>query len=583
MAKWQALSMGARTALGALVATLLLVLAFAASQGVKGKDYRVLFSNVSGADGAAIVAALQQMNVPYQFTEGGGAIMVSENVVYETRLKLAGQGLPKSGNVGFELLENQKFGTSQFVERVNYLRGLEGELSRSIASIGQVKAARVHLAVPKQTAFVREQERPSASVLITLYPGRVLDPAQSAAIARLVSSSVPGMSPQDVSILDTEGASLMASQQRASDMDALQLKHTTELEALLSKRLAALLEPLAGKDGFRAQVTVDMNFDERERTAEVFSRNSPPNEQSIRSEQTVEAGPRAGGVGGIPGALTNQPQVPPEAPIVQDAANPRRGQPRELAAPGPVETGVTVVDGEGQRRERTINYEVDRAIERFKSGKGQIRRISAAVILDNKPGAVARSPYSPEEIQQITMLVRDAIGFVPTRGDTVSVVNLPFSTMEGAVDKSLISADLLSQLLRYLAIAVAVLFVWLALLRPFLRSRAKAQAPAAQAREPELDPRARLEREQREREEALVAQREAWLAEEQRRKADQLEEQQRLQETEVQRKRRYDELVAYLQQYVAQEPEKTALQLRAWVGEPQHPGGLQGAREMERA
>ena len=205
LARWQALSIGARTVVGALLASVLLAVVFGASLGLKGKEYRVLFSNVSGADGAAIVAALQQMSVPYQFTEGGGAIMVPENVVYETRLKLAGQGLPKSGNVGFELLENQKFGTSQFVERVNYLRGLEGELSRSIASIGQVKSARVHLAVPKQTAFVREQERPSASVLITLYPGRVLDPAQSAAIARLVSSSVPGMSPQDVSILDSEG------------------------------------------------------------------------------------------------------------------------------------------------------------------------------------------------------------------------------------------------------------------------------------------------------------------------------------------------------------------------------------------
>ena len=331
-----------------------------------------------------------------------------------------------------------------------------------------------------------------------------------------------------------------------------------------------------------------MNFDERERTAEVFSRNSPPNEQSIRSEQTVESGSRAGGTGGIPGALTNQPQVPPEAPIVQDAANPRRGQQRELAAPGPVETGVMVTDGEGPRRERTINYEVDRAIERFKPSKGQIRRVSAAVILDNKPGAGGRSPYSPEEIQQISMLVRDAIGFVPARGDTVSVVNLPFSSMEGAVDKSLvnslISADLISQLLRYLAIAAAVLFVWFALLRPFLRSRNKDRgASALPVQEPDLDPKERLEREQRDREEALVAQREAWLAEEQRRKEDQKEERQRQLETEVERKRRYDELVAYLQQYVTQEPDKTALQLRAWVGEPQQHGGSKGAREMERA
>lgn len=583
--RWQAMSMPMRTALGGGAVAVLLALAFWISSGLANKDYKVLFSNVSGADGAAIVAALQQMNVPYQFTEGGGAIMVPQSSVYETRLKLAGQGLPKSGNVGFELLENQKFGTSQFVERVNYLRGLEGELARSIASIAQVKAARVHLAVPKQTAFVREQERPSASVLLTLYPGRVLDPAQSAAIARLVSSSVPGMSAQDVSIMDTEGGNLMANQQRKSDLDASQLKYTTEMETVLSARLAALLEPLAGKDGFRAQVTVDMNFDERERTEEVFSRNSPPNEQSIRSEQTVESGPGRDASGGIPGALTNQPQSPPEAPIVQDVTTPRAPQQaRELAAPGPVETGVTVVDGTGTRRERTINYEVDRAIERFKPSKGQVRRVSAAVVLDNRPdGLSARKPYSPEEIQQVTMLVRDAIGFVPARGDTVSVINLPFSSLEGPVDKSLISAELLSQLLRYLAIAVAVLFAWFALLRPLLRSRLKAVPAQNVAKEPAFGNAQATNLDEQDKQAALAVQREAWLAEERRREQERQEDLVREQQSEVERKRLYDELVSYLQQYVNQEPEKTALQLRAWVGEPASASPASRVRDLENA
>jgi flagellar M-ring protein FliF len=583
LTRWQALSMGVKTMVGAGAATLVLLLVLALTTAFSGnRDYKVLFSNVSGADGAAIVAALQQMNVPYQFTEGGGAIMVPQSVVYETRLNLAGQGLPKAGNVGFELLENQKFGTSQFVERVNYLRGLEGELSRSIGSIGQVKAARVHLAVPKQTAFVREQERPSASVLVTLHPGRMLDATQSAAIARLVSSSVPGMLPQDVSILDTEGGSLVASQQRSADMDARQLKYTTEMESVLAARLAAILSPLAGADGFRAQVTVDMNFDDRERTEEVFSRNSPPNQQSIRSEQTKEAGAGGEGMtGGIPGALTNQPQNPPEAPIVQDVGNPRDAQGRELAAPGPIETGVAV-DGSSTRRERTINYEVDRAIERFKPSKGQVRRVSAAVVLDNKSpgGAGARSPYTPEEIQQITMLVRDAIGFVPARGDTVSVVNLPFSSVETPVDKSLVSDELLSQLLRYLAIAVAVLFVWFALIRPLVRALTKPAASPVPV-EPKLMPQAGLQDEQLDKEAALQAQREAWNAEELRREQEAQNSQVRQQELEVAQKRRYDELVGYLQQYVAQEPDKTALQLRAWVGEPQS-SATKTTRDMER-
>lgn len=575
-----------RVAWVALVAAAVLALVLLANTTV-GKNYKVLFSNVSGADGAAIVAALQQMNVPYQFTEGGAAIMVPDSVVHETRLKLAGEGLPKSGNVGFELLENQKFGTSQFVERVNYLRGLEGELSRSIGSIAVVKTARVHLAVPKQTAFVREQERASASVLLTLYPGRSLDASQSAAIARLVSSSVPGMLVQDVSILDTEGASLMASQQRVAEMDALQIKYTSEVEKALAFRLKAILEPLAGADSFRAQVTVDMNFDERERTEEVFSRNSPPNQQSIRSEQTVNAGAGADGVGGIPGALSNQPQEPPEAPIVQSVATDANDSARELAAPGQVETGVALTEGSSNRRERTINYEVDRAIERFKPGKGQIRRISAAVILDHKAqlGTGERVAYTPEEIQQITTLVRDAIGFVPGRGDTVSVVNLPFSAVEAPVAKDLLSPELVSQLLQYLAIALGVLFFWFAILKPLLwpKKNLPAAAPTAvngsRGPDPALD---NADQMTQEREDFLALQRQAWLKEEAERNLTPAQEQQRFQEDEMAKKRRYDELVTYLQQYVSQEPDKTALQLRAWVAEPA-PGVVRAGREMERS
>jgi flagellar M-ring protein FliF len=325
-----------------------------------------------------------------------------------------------------------------------------------------------------------------------------------------------------------------------------------------------------------------MNFDDRERTEEVFSRNSPPNQQSIRSEQTKVAGAGGEGItGGIPGALTNQPQNPPEAPIVQDVANPRGGQGRELAAPGPIETGVAV-DGSSMRRERTINYEVDRAIERFKPSKGQVRRVSAAVVLDNKStgGTGVRSPYTPEEIQQITMLVRDAIGFVPDRGDTVSVVNLPFSSLETPVDKSLVSGELLSQLLRYLAIAVAVLFVWFALIRPLFRALTKPAVSTAPV-EPKLMPQAGLQDDQLGKEAALQAQREAWNAEELRREQEAQNSQVRQQEMEVAQKRRYDDLVGYLQQYVAQEPDKTALQLRAWVGEPQS-SATKTTRDMER-
>jgi flagellar M-ring protein FliF len=419
------------------------------------------------------------MNVPYQFTEGGGAITVPQALVYETRLKLAGQGLPKAGNVGFELLENQKFGTSQFVERVNYLRGLEGELARSVSSMGQVKSARVHLAVPKPSAFVREQERPTASVILTLHPGRVLDPAQIAAVSRLVSSAVPGMKVQDVAIMDTEGGVLGSNANRLAGLDASQLKYTAEIEGALASRLAAILEPLAGKEGFRAQVTVDVDFDERERTSEIYGKNSPPNPQSIRSQQSVDAGGNRSGPGGIPGSLTNQPPLPPEAPIVNQVQTQADGRARNLRAPGSVETGVAVSDDSNFRREQTVNYEVDRAIEKLKSGKGKLLRVSAAVVLDNKfekgaqPNAGRKLAYTPEEIQKINSLVKDAIGYVETRGDTVSVVNLPFSE-EPVVPVALLNPDLVSQLVGYGAIALAVLFAYFAIVRPLLWPKPKA-------------------------------------------------------------------------------------------------------------
>jgi flagellar M-ring protein FliF len=359
--RFQALSLNQKMLMGAGVIVFAFALLVALSSAKSQSDYRVLFANVTESDGAAIVTALQQMNVPYQFTEGGGAITVPQSKVYETRLKLAGQGLPKAGNVGFELLENQKFGTSQFVERINYLRGLEGELARSVGSLGQVKSARVHLAVPKPSAFVREQERPTASVVLTLHPGRVLDPSQIAAVSRLVSSAVPGMQAQDVSIMDTEGGILGVNPLRQSGLDASQLKYTAEIEAALTRRVSAILEPLTGQGGFRAQVTVDLDFDERERTLETFGKNSPPNQQSIRSQQSVETGGGRAGTGGIPGSLTNQPPQPPEAPIVNEVST-QDGRARNLRAPGNVETGVAVSEDSSFRNERTVNYEVDRAI-----------------------------------------------------------------------------------------------------------------------------------------------------------------------------------------------------------------------------
>ena len=574
--RFQALTQNQRLLMGAGVVGLVLALGLALSSAKSNQDYRVLFTNVNDGDGAAIVASLQQMNVPYQFTEGGAAIMVPQSQVYETRLKLAGQGLPKAGNVGFELLENQKFGTSQFVERVNYLRGLEGELARSVSSMGQVKSARVHLAVPKPSAFVREQERPTASVILTLHSGRVLDPSQIAAVSRLVSSAVPGMKAQDVAIMDTEGGVLGSNANRLAGLDASQLKYTAEIEGALASRLSSILEPLAGKDGFRAQVTVDVDFDERERTSETYGKNSPPNPQTIRSQQSVDAGGSKPGAGGIPGSLTNQPPQPPEAPIVNQVQTQADGRPRNLRAPGSVETGVAVSEDSNFRKEQTVNYEVDRAIEKLKSSKGKLLRVSAAVVLDNKyekgaqPNDGRKLAYSPEEIQKINSLVKDAIGYVETRGDTVSVMNLPFSE-EPVVPPAIVNPDLVSQLVRYGAIALAVLFAYFAILRPLLWPKPKPPAAPAfiEPVMPEVSEAERTREEMQVQEENWAAQQDAQKAREERVEREIQEQMARMRDREIASKAKIDELVSYAIQYAKEQPQDASLLLRAWVSEPQ--------------
>ena len=566
--RFLALNTNQRLFMGLGFAGLVLALGVVFSAGKSTQDYRVLFANVNEGDGAAIITALQQMNVPYQFTEGGGAITVPQALVYETRLKLAGQGLPKAGNVGFELLENQKFGTSQFVERVNYLRGLEGELARSVSSLGQVKSARVHLAVPKPSAFVREQERPTASVIVTLHPGRVIDGAQIAAIARLVSSAVPGMRAQEVSIMDTEGGIVSTSAVRQDGLDASQLKYTAELEAALNRRVAAILEPLAGKDGFRAQVSVDLDFDERERTSETFGKNSPPN-QAIRSQLSIESSGGKSGSGGVPGSLTNQPQDPAKAPITTEA----KGE--NLRAPGSVETGTSNADDGSSRNEKTVNFEVDRAIERIKSSKGQLRRVSAAVVLDYKyekgakANATRSTPYTPQEIQQINGLVKDAIGFVQRRGDTVSVANLPFSAepMPAPEDISQFSPDLISQIVRYLAITLGLLFAYFAIARPLLRPVPLPPLDPDLPDSPQGRAAQRMREEIKEMDLSWSMGQEVKRAQEMRVEREIEAQVERMREREVASKAKFEDMVSYATQYASDQPDDTALLLRAWVAE----------------
>ena len=259
----------------------------AGSTWLKQSDYRILFSNISERDGGAIIAALDQMNVPYKFNDSGSAVLIPSARVYDVRLRLAAQGLPKGGNVGFELMENQKFGVSQFAEQVNYQRGLEGELARTIQSIGAVQTARVHLAIPKPTVFVREELKPSASVMLNLYAGRSLDPAQVAGIQNLVAASVPNLSASSVTLIDQTGAMISQLKSRLTEagLDPTQLKYVSEIETAAIKRVDDILAPILGQGNYRVQVAADIDFSQNEQTAETHRPNTTPPEMSIRSQQ----------------------------------------------------------------------------------------------------------------------------------------------------------------------------------------------------------------------------------------------------------------------------------------------------------
>jgi len=580
--RFETLTLQQKLIVGAAGLLLLAAIVFASATGKSKDDYRVLFSSVNERDGAAIVAALQQMNVPYKFTEGGAAILVPENTVYETRLRLAGQGLPKAGNVGFELLENQKMGTSQFVEQVNYQRGLEGELARSISSLAQVKTARVMLAIPKQTAFMREQEKPTASVVVSMHPGRFLDNQQVAAITNLVGSSVPNLGPENVTIVDSEGSLLAPNPQRALGLDGTQLKYVAELEGALSKRVQTILEPVTGRDNVRAQVTVDMDFGTVERTEETFGKNSPPNQSAIRSQQTNEAATPSTSSGGVPGALTNQPPGQPQAPLNTQAAG--NNAPQNLNGP-PTTSGSSAVNN---RKESTINYEVDRAIQRMKSEKGQLRRVSAGVVVNYKqPNGIDKEgkplkpvPYSAKEIDQINNLVRDAIGFSDKRGDSVSVANIPFK-VEAADElpfyKQAGVIEMTKEFFKFAVILGSLGILFFGVVKPILFPAKVDEALEEQRIEEEFDEKIKAEmaqmdpkaREKRRMEVELAKERQRMEEEEERQRQD--EEKKRMEEERARKdeesKREYDDLITYATDFVAENPKVVATIFKEWLAD----------------
>lgn len=436
-------------------------------------EYRVLYSNLSEADGGSIINELDTRGIPYQFSEGGQALMVPSDQVHTLRLQLAEQGLPRGGNLGLELMDSQAFGISQFAEQINYQRGLEGELARSIESLGPVENVRVHLSMAKPSVFIRDREPAKASVVLTLLPGRVLGEGQVSAIIHMVSGSVPDLAAEDVTVINQDGRLLSAETSSGNDLDGSQLEYIAEVERSYQQRIEHILTPILGRDNVRAQVAAQIDFSRREQTSERYGPNQPPNEAAVRSRQLSLAydgeDPLATG---IPGALSNTP-------------------------PGAMPSSINQPEGEGEqtdngqqndapsealrnlRQDDVINYEVDRSIEHVQYRLGQIERLSAAVVVNyrtemNDEGEWVDVALTDNEVAQIERLVRQAMGFSQLRGDDIEVVNSPFArSVEETADVEWWlhpgTLSIAGNVGRYLVVALAILLLYLLILRPLIK------------------------------------------------------------------------------------------------------------------
>ncbi|NHC61824.1 flagellar basal-body MS-ring/collar protein FliF [Paenalcaligenes suwonensis] len=477
------------------IAAAMIALVAVAAMWARKPDYGVLFSNLDDRDGGAIVSALGQLNIPYQFSDNGTAILVPTAQVPEARMQLASQGLPKAGNVGFELLDQSRFGASQFTEQVTYQRALEGELANSIQALHSVQEARVHLAIPRETLFVRDRQEPTASVLLSLYPGRNLGEDQVSAITWLVSSSVPNLNAQNVSVVDQNGR-LLTMPVGEGGVNSQQQNMVNDIEHRSVQRILTLLNPILGAGNVRAQVSADMDFAKREETSEIYRPNQRPGEAAVRSEQSsTSINNNSLPAEGVPGALSNQPPVDPVAPIVNPVANAAEGTATEAAAPQDQQQNALrnlneqarEVSATGNaRRDVTTNYEVDRTISHIKGPNGQLKRLSVAVVVNYRHEQGELVALDDSELENIRELVKQAVGFSVERGDSISVVNSRFSDLPDTSVPFWKNNDYLElgmSLIKYLLLAILFFVFWRIVINPIIQGfiQASAQADARRA------------------------------------------------------------------------------------------------------
>ncbi|PKY11258.1 flagellar M-ring protein FliF [Acidithiobacillus marinus] len=473
--RWQEMPPNRR--LGVLVALAAVVAVLIAAIFMGGNpSYKVLYTNLSDRDGGQVIAELQKLNVPYQISDGGAVISVPANNVYATRMKLAADGLPKGAGVGFTLLDHEPMGTSDFVEHVNYQRALEGSLERTIASLNSVEGAKVHLAMPKPSVFLSEQENPTASVMLDLYPGRTLSAAQVAGIVHLVAASVPGLQDKNVTVVDQRGHLLSSQANADSGLQPSQLAYQRAVDQQYEKRIQAILTPIVGAKGVRVAVSADIDFAKSESSSVSYGKGQILSQQTHTSSGTGGSGPY-----GVPGALSNTPPGVAVAPLVAPVAS--NISPAALIALAPTLKMLAPTESSAAT---TTNYDVDKTIVHTVQPVGTVKRLSVAVLVDDQVtestlGAVKEKPLSAAQLAQIQQLVEDAIGYSAKRGDTVKVVNMPFTTQSAVSTlpwwQQSWFLNLMNSGLRYLVILFVALLLYFGVVRPLLKRRMR-QEPA---------------------------------------------------------------------------------------------------------
>ncbi len=433
--------------------------------------YAPLYADLDTQEAAQVAEALKASEIKYKLN-ADGSILVAENRVHDARLQLASQGLPQSASAGMDMMQEQSsFGVSQFMESARYQHALEAELARTISSLGAVREARVHLALPKQTAFIRDSKNASASVLLHLYRGRLLEADQASSIVHLVASSVPNLVASDVTLIDQNGRLLSSGTDQPADaMAATQYKYSRQLEETYKRRIEDLLTPLLGAGRIRAEVVADIDFTYVEETRESFD----PGRSVVRSEQINEDQTSALGalVGGIPGALSNQPPV--------DAASAQQ----QAAASGAIASEAEQVEPQNLSRSSTRNYEVDRTIRHTRPQSGAIRKLSVAVLVDDSPLSEdgEQSTISEANIERYTALVKEAVGFSEARGDTVVVLSEAFLQVEEVAEApppAFWEKPIFRESIKQVLGAIVALAIAFGVIRPMLRGVVSGGTPVA--------------------------------------------------------------------------------------------------------